>query len=287
MKIKKAVIPVAGKGTRLLPLTRVIPKEMYPIIDRPSIQYVIEELIDSRVEQIVLVTGRGKHLIEDYFDYTPEIDFHLEKHGKNDLLEESKRIAELVEIISVRQKVPLGLGHAVLQAKNIIGDSPFIVALPDEIFAEVNATRLVTSTWEKFNEPVILSMAVERKDVSKYGICEIGRWYDERSYEITGMVEKPSPDEAPSSQAIIGRYLLPPEIFDYLEKIPPGRGNEYQLTDAMDMFLREGGKFVGVEYRDGRRFDVGNKRGVVEAIVYFALQREDLSDIREIIKNWL
>ncbi len=286
-RVRKAVIPVAGKGTRLLPFTRIIPKELYPIIDRPAIQYVIEELMDAGIEQVILVTGRGKHLIEDYFDYTPEMDLHLEMHGKRDLLEESRKIAEMVEIISVRQKIPLGLGHAVLQVKNIIGDEPFVIALPDEIFADVNPTRDVLEVWDQYNIPVILSMKVSEEDVSRYGIFEIGKWLDERVFEVKGMVEKPSPSEAPSREAIIGRYVMVPEIFHFLEKTPRGKGNEIQLTDAMEMLRRER-EFLGVEYRDGKRFDVGNKVGVVEAITYFALNRPDLSpQIRQVLSQWL
>ncbi len=287
MKVRKAVIPVAGKGTRLLPATRIIPKEMYPIIDRPAIQYVIEELISAGIEQIILVTGRGKHLIEDYFDYTPEIDFHLEKHGKEELLKESKKIAEMVEIISVRQKIPLGLGHAVLQAKNIVGEEPFIVALPDEIFAEVNPTEKVLDVWQEYDEPVILSMEVEEEATSRYGIFDIKDWVEDDVFVVKGMVEKPAPEEAPSRQAIIGRYLLPPEIFDYLEKTPPGKGNEIQLTDAMGMLLKSR-KFYGVVYSGGERFDVGNKIGVTEAILYFALHRGDISpQIKARISQWI
>ncbi len=286
-RVRKAVIPVAGKGTRLLPFTRIIPKELYPIIDRPAIQYVIEELMDAGIEQVILVTGRGKHLIEDYFDYTPEMDLHLEMHGKRDLLEESRKIAEMVEIISVRQKIPLGLGHAVLQVKNIIGDEPFVIALPDEIFADVNPTRDVLEVWDQYNIPVILSMKVSKEDVSRYGIFEIGKWLDDRVFEVKGMVEKPSPSEAPSREAIIGRYVMVPEIFHFLEKTPRGKGNEIQLTDAMEMLRRER-EFLGVEYRDGKRFDVGNKVGVVEAITYFALNRPDLSpQIRQVLSQWL
>ncbi len=286
-KVKKAIIPVAGKGTRLLPFTRVIPKELYPIIDRPAIQYVVEELISAGIEDIVLVTGRGKHIIEDYFDYTPDVDLHLENQGKRDLLEESKKIAEMVEVISVRQKIPLGLGHAILQARNIIGNEPFVVALPDEIFAEVNPTEVVLTVWNNYGTPVILSMNVPAEATSRYGIFNIGNWLEDGIFEVEGMIEKPSTEEAPSTEAIIGRYVLPPEIFNVLENTPRGSGNEIQLTDAMDL-LRKEVKFLGVEYRGGKRFDVGNKIGVVEAILYFALHRADISStVHQVIEEWI
>ena len=286
-RIRKAVIPVAGKGTRLFPFTRVIPKELYPIIDRPVIQYVIEELIDAGIEEIILVTGRGKHLIEDYFDYTPDMDVHLEQFRKHSLLAESRKIADMVDIVSVRQKQPLGLGHAILQAKRVIGDEYFVVALPDEVFAEVNPTKLLVTKWNKSSSPVLLTMEVPEEMTSSYGIFEIKSWINNNDFYVKKMVEKPSPEEAPSHFAILGRYVLPPEIFDYLEKTPRGRGNEIQLTDAMDALLKEK-DFVTTVYRDGFRFDVGNKKGVVEAILYFSLNRPDMSDeVRRVLSTWL
>ena len=287
MKVKKAVIPAAGKGTRMLPFTRVVPKELYPIIDTPSIHFVVKELVEAGIEQVIFVTARGKHFIEDYFDYVKELDEHLEKNGKKELLKLSREIAEMVEVISVRQKEPLGLGHAVLMAKNLVGDEPFLVVLPDEIYDIVNPSKKMVEFYERQQSPAILSMKVDDDAVSRYGIFDIEKWNGDDSFLVKEMVEKPNTENAPSNYAILGRYLLTPDIFSILENTTPGKGGEIQLTDALTE-LSKIQRLKGIVYSDGVRFDIGNLEGAVETIVYYGLKREGTRNkIIETVNKWL
>ena len=286
MKVRKAVIPAAGKGTRLFPFTRVIPKELYPIIDTPSIHYVVNELVEAGIEQVIFVTASGKHTIEDYFDNVVDFDLHLEKHGQNDLLEKSRNISNMVDVTSVRQKEPLGLGHAVLMAKNLIGDEPFLVVLPDEIYDKVNPSKKMVEIFEKTETPAILSMKVSKEDINKYGVFDIDKWETDNLFSVKKMVEKPSADIAPSDYVILGRYLLTPDIFPIIENLTPGKGNEIQLTDGLTSLANKR-EMKGVVYSDGIRFDIGNIAGAMETIVYFALKREETRErLIKAFNNW-
>jgi len=268
--IKKAVFPVAGLGTRFLPATKAIPKEMINLVDKPLIQYTVEEAKSSGIETIIFVTGRGKRAIEDHFDANPELEETLSKTGKEELLKEIKRVSSMIEVVSVRQKRPLGLGHAVLQAKHLIKDEPFTVILPDDIVdAEVPCIKQLINTYERFKAPVIALKKVPEEEVSRYGVVK-GKEVEEGLFLIEDMVEKPRPEEAPSNYAIIGRYILTPSVFEKLEETEPGAGGEIQLTDALKKMAQEG-PFYGVVF-EGTHFDCGNKLGFLKATVHFALK---------------
>lgn len=272
--IKKAVFPVAGWGTRFLPATKASPKEMLPLVDKPLIQYTVEEAVASGIEMAVFVTGRGKRAIEDHFDRSWELEYVLEKQGKTEQLEEIRAISNLIEVAYIRQKMPLGLGHAVLRAKSIVGKEPFAVILGDDIIdAPTPCIKQLIDVFERFNSPVIALKRVPEEEVSKYGIIK-GQEIEEGLFLIEDMVEKPLPKEAPSNFAIIGRYILTPDVFDKLEKTPPGKGGEIQLTDALRAMAKEK-SFYGVVF-EGEHFDCGNKLGYLMATVHFALKREDL-----------
>ncbi len=274
MKIRKAVIPVAGLGTRFLPATKAVPKELLPIVDIPAIQVVIEEVVAAGIEQVVLITGRGKGAIMDHFDHSYELEDTLRRRGKGDEIEELERIASMVRAVAVRQKAPLGLGHAVLCAKAAVGDEPFVVLLPDDIIdAEVPATRQLVDQYERYGAGVIALLEVPEADTPMYGIMS-GEAMSERAHRIFSLVEKPPAGEAPSNLAVIGRYVLPPEIFDYLEQTTPGHGGEIQLTDALQALARDRG-LVGYEF-EGTRHDIGDKSGFLKANIEFALKRDDL-----------
>ena len=282
MKVKKAVIPVAGLGTRFLPATKTVPKELLPIVDTPAIQYVVEEAVESGVTEVIFVTGRGKDSIEDHFDVAPELDQVLEVRGQTEMLETLKRIAEMIEIVSVRQKRPLGLGHAVLCARDLVGDEPFAVLLADDLIdAQVPCVRQLVEVFEDRNESVIALMKVPRDEVHRYGVIK-GRMVSSRLYDIQDLVEKPPNKEAPSQLAIIGRYILRPEIFNLLAKVTPGRGGEIQLTDGL-LQLAAKRKVYGYEFV-GERYDIGDKYGFVKATVAHALKRPEL---REQVKQYL
>ena len=280
--IRKAVIPAAGLGTRFLPATKSMPKEMLPIIDKPIIQFVVEEAINSGIEDIIIITGRGTRAIEDYFDTSPELENHLRQNEKYELLREVRDISSLVDIHYIRQKEPKGLGDAILKAKKHVGDEPFAVLLGDDIIkSETPCIKQLIGIYQKHGSPVI---AVEEvKDVSKYGIIR-GTEIEESVYHIEDIIEKPGEQEAPSNIGAIGRYILTPEIFDCIKKTPPGKGNEIQLTDAIRMLLKEEKKDVYAYKFEGKRYDAGDKIGYVKAIVDFALEREDL---REEIERYL
>lgn len=284
MKIKKAVIPVAGLGTRLLPATKTVPKELLPIVDIPSIQYVVEEAVSAGINEVIFVTGRGKDSIEDHFDVAPELEQVLEERGQKETLEAIKRISEIIEVVAVRQKRPLGLGHAVLCARDLIGDEPFAVLLADDLIdAQVPCVRQLLDVFDDKGESVVALMQVSPDEVQRYGVIG-GPQIHPRVYEIGTMVEKPSRQDAPSRLAIIGRYVLRPEIFPLLEKLRPGRGGEIQLTDGLLGLVRER-KIYGYEFI-GDRYDVGDKLGFVRANVAYALKRPELRDpIKEFLRS--
>ena len=276
MKLRKAVIPVAGLGTRFLPATKTVPKELLPIVDIPSIQYVVQEAVDAGIQEIIFVTGRGKDGIEDHFDEAPELDQVLAERGQTQTVAMLRRIAEMTEVVSVRQKKPLGLGHAVLCARDLVGDEPFAVMLADDLIdSETPCIRQLLNIFDEKNESVIAVMAVPEEEVHQYGVIK-GHVIGERLFRVESMVEKPPMHEAPSRMAIIGRYILRPEIFSILSNLPPGRGGEIQLTDGLSQLVKER-KVFGCEF-EGDRYDIGDKFGFVRATVAYALKRPDLKD---------
>ena len=283
---RKAVIPAAGLGTRFLPATKAIPKEMLPIVDIPTIQYVVQEAIDSGIEDIVLVTGRGKSAIEEHFDHAPELEHFLERKDKTDLLAMVRQIAGMVSVVSVRQKEPHGLGHAVLVARDVVGNEPFAVLLADDIIdGPVPCIRQLIDVFVSHG-PVIALRAVPPEQTSLYGVIA-GKKVAEGLHRIEALVEKPPPGTAPSNLAIVpGRYVLPPEIFDVLEKTPTGKGGEIQLTDGLQLLSRQM-PLYGFEVT-GERYDAGDKLGFIEATVAFALKRPDLGPkLRTVLRRLL
>jgi UTP--glucose-1-phosphate uridylyltransferase len=276
MKLRKAVIPVAGLGTRFLPATKTVPKELLPIVDIPSIQYVVQEAVDAGIEEIIFVTGRGKDGIEDHFDEAPELEQLLTERGNHEMARTLRKIAEMTEVVSVRQKKPLGLGHAVLCARDLVGDEPFAVMLADDLIdADVPGIRQLAEIFEETHESVIALMEVPQADVHHYGVIK-GREIKKRLYQVGATVEKPLAKDAPSRMAIIGRYVLRSEIFKILQNLPPGQGGEIQLTDGLAQLVRER-KIFGCEFV-GDRYDIGDKFGFVRATVAYALKRPDLKD---------
>ncbi|MGQ9556724.1 MAG: UTP--glucose-1-phosphate uridylyltransferase GalU [Desulfurispora sp.] len=276
MKIRKAIIPAAGLGVRFLPATKAQPKEMLPIVDKPTIQYIIEEAVNSGIEDILIITGRHKRAIEDHFDKSPDLEAHLSSKSKWDLLEIVQQVSEMAEVCYVRQKEPLGLGHAVYCARKYVGDEPFAVLLGDDVIASpVPCLRQMLDLYEDTGASVIAVQEVPPEDVSKYGILDA---VPERSrvYRVRDLVEKPPADQAPSRLAIMGRYVLTPRIFDILAQTRPGAGGEIQLTDALRVLVREQPMY-GLVYH-GKRYDVGDKLGYLQATVEFALQREGLGE---------
>ena len=289
-QIRKAVIPAAGLGTRFLPATKSMPKEMLPIIDKPIIQFVVEEAINSGIDDIIIITGRGKRAIEDYFDTSPELESHLFQNKKYELLREVKAISSLVEIHYIRQKEPKGLGDAVLKAEKHIGNEPFAVLLGDDIIrGEAPCIKQLMDVYQKYENFSSVIAVEEVKDVSKYGIIR-GTEIEKTVYRIEDIVEKPSLEEAPSNIGTVGRYILMPDIFSCIEETPLGKGNEIQLTDAIRMLIKKEKKDVYAYKFKGKRYDAGDKRGYVKAIIDFALEREDLKEemerhLREIWKR--
>jgi UTP--glucose-1-phosphate uridylyltransferase len=274
--IRKAVIPVAGLGTRFLPATKAVPKELLPIVDVPAIQVVIEEAIASGIEEVVLVTGRGKGAIMDHFDHSYELEDTLRRRGQLDLIERIERVSEMVRAVSVRQKAPLGLGHAVLCARSVIGDEPFVVLLPDDLIdAPTPGTRQLLQRYEQYGAGCVALLRVPPADVSMYGIIH-GEAMDTRTHRIFTLVEKPEPEVAPSNLAIIGRYVLPPAIFDILADTKPGKGGEIQLTDALQILARDQG-LIGYEF-EGVRHDIGDKLGFLKANIAYALKHPEFGD---------
>lgn len=282
--IRKGVIPAAGLGTRFLPATKVVPKELLPIVDRPIIQYIVEEAVASGIEQVILITARGKGAVEDHFAVSVELEEVLKRQKKEDLLRVVKELAEMVKIKSVRQKEPKGLGHAVLCAREAVGEESFAVLLGDDLVdAEPPCLAQMVEVSRQKEGAVIALLRVPATETHLYGIIQ-GEQVDERIYRIQELVEKPAADQAPSNLAIIGRYLLPPEIFPILEKTPPGKGGEIQLTDALQT-LASRMPLYGYEFR-GDRYDAGDKLGYLQANIAFALKRPEMAErLKEFIKK--
>ena len=288
MRVRKAVFPAAGLGTRFLPATKAQPKEMLPLVDKPIIQYGVEEALASGCDQIIMVTGRGKQAIEDHFDVSYELERMLEERKKTDLLQIVRQISDMIHISYVRQKEALGLGHAVLTARELIGNEPFAVLLADDVIdAEVPCLQQMMRVFEETQSSVIATQIVEGPAISSYGVLKVkpadGR-FDGRLFEIEDMVEKPKLEKAPSKLAIIGRYILTPAVFETLSQIGAGTGGEIQLTDGLCALLKREKMYAYVY--EGKRHDTGDKLGFLKATVEFALKREDLGGpLREYLKG--
>ena len=284
--IRKAIFPVGGMGTRFLPATKAIPKEMLPIVDKPLIQYAVEEAQAAGIENFIFVTGRGKHAIEDHFDYSFELDSMLEERGRSDMLETIRSwMPKPGQISYIRQMQPLGLGHAVWCARDLIGDEPFAVLLADDLVqSRTPCLKQMVDVQADVGGSVVGVMDVPREHTSRYGILDIEKDAGDL-VSIRGLVEKPRPEDAPSTLSIIGRYILQPEVFEYLDRQEKGAGGEIQLTDAMAATLGKG-PFHGLRF-EGRRFDCGDKAGFLDASIAFALARDDLAAAtREILKSY-
>jgi len=288
MKLRKAVFPAAGLGTRFLPVTKAQPKEMLPLVDKPIIQYGVEEAMASGCNQILIITGRGKQAIEDHFDVSYELERMLAERGKTDLLQIVRSISDMIYVAYVRQKEALGLGHAVLMARELVGNEPFAVLLADDVIdAKVPCLKQMVEVFDQTQCSVLATQVIEGKMISSYGVLDVKPVEDsrfgDRLFEIKNMVEKPKPEEAPSNLAIIGRYILTPAIFDCLANTPTGAGGELQLTDGMRLLLQKEKMYAYIY--EGRRHDTGDKLGFLKATVEFALKREDLGDpFREYLK---
>jgi UTP--glucose-1-phosphate uridylyltransferase len=277
MRIRKAVFPAAGLGTRFLPATKAQPKEMLPIVDKPTIQYVMEEAVASGIQDMIVVTGRGKNAIEDHFDRSIELELMLTRKGRSDLLEVVRRVSELIRVCYVRQKEPLGLGHAVLAARDLVGDEPFAVLLGDDILTDVTpALRQMIAVYEKYRCSVMLVKRVPKEEISRYGVIK-GRKVEDQLYHIMDMVEKPEVRQAPSDLAIVGRYLLTPEIFPILEKTAADQTGEIQLTNALKGLLRGKKQMIYALEFQGRWHDAGTILGFLKTTVEFALERPDVA----------
>lgn len=276
MKVRKAIIPAAGLGTRFLPATKAQPKEMLPIVDKPTIQYIIEEAVASGIEEILIITGRNKKSIEDHFDKSVELEMELEKAGKQEMLDMVRRISDMVDIHYIRQKEPRGLGHAIHCAKSFVGNEPFAVMLGDDVVdSEVPCLKQLIDCFNEYKTTILGVQTVDPKNVDKYGIVD-GLHIEDRVYKVKRLVEKPSVDEAPSNVAILGRYIITPQIFEILENTAPGKGNEIQLTDALETLIKNEAMYA-YDF-EGRRYDVGDKLGFLQATVEYALRKEELRD---------
>ena len=276
-KIRKAIIPAAGLGTRFLPATKAQPKEMLPIVDKPTLQYIIEECVASGIEEILIITGRNKKSIEDHFDRSVELEMELEKSGKQEMLEMVREISDMVNIHFIRQKEPRGLGHAILCAKTFVGNEPFAVLLGDDVVYndEKPCLKQLIDCYGEYKTSVLGVQTVDLNDVNKYGIVG-GIHIEDRVYKVKNLVEKPSVDEAPSNIAILGRYIITPRIFEILEETKPGKGGEIQLTDALLQLVKEEAMYAYAF--EGRRYDVGDKLGFLQATVEYALRKPELRD---------
>ncbi|MEC0226913.1 UTP--glucose-1-phosphate uridylyltransferase GalU [Paenibacillus alba] len=288
-KIRKAIIPAAGLGTRFLPATKAQPKEMLPIVDKPAIQYIVEEAIESGIEDIIIVTGRNKRAIEDHFDKSVELEMMLEEKGSTKLLEIVQSVSNLADVHYIRQKQPLGLGHAILCARKFIGDEPFAVLLGDDILqSSPPGLKQMMNIYEQTETSVIAVQEVPWADVSKYGIISPAAAREQYQL-IEDLVEKPDRDQAPSNLAVIGRYIIMPEIFGILERQEAGHGGEIQLTDALRVLNRQ--QQMAAYLMQAKRYDVGDKMGYIEATIELALQRPDLQEqvksyLLSLIKQW-
>ena len=276
MKVRKAIIPAAGLGTRFLPATKAQPKEMLPIVDKPTIQYIIEEAVESGIEEILIITGRNKKSIEDHFDKSVELEMELEKAGKQEMLEVVKRISDMVDIYYIRQKEPRGLGHAIHCAKSFVGNEPFAVMLGDDVVdSEVPCLKQLINCFNEYKTTILGVQTVDPENVNKYGIID-GLHIEDKVYKVKKLIEKPSLEEAPSNIAILGRYIITPKIFEILENTKPGKANEIQLTDALQTLIANEAMYA---YNfDGKRYDVGDKLGFLEATIEFALKRPELRE---------
>ncbi len=285
MKVRKAVIPVAGLGTRFLPATKAIPKEMLTIVDRPTIQYIVEEVVSSGIDQIIFVTSEGKSAIENHFDYDFHLDCVLKEKNKRNLCEELDSISNLIDIVSVRQKKPLGLGHAIWTARHVVGNEPFMVLLGDDlVLAETPCAKQMLDLFDELQEPIVAVQRVSKEQTHQYGIVEGEEIDRERTHMVKRMVEKPAPGTTDSDMAIIGRYILTPEIFDLLGRTTPGHGGEIQLTDAL-LALKNLRSMYAYEF-EGTRYDAGDKLGYLKAILAYGMRHEKLgSDLKEHIKE--
>ncbi|MDX2267173.1 MAG: UTP--glucose-1-phosphate uridylyltransferase GalU [Bryobacter sp.] len=288
-KVRKAVFPAAGLGTRFLPATKSSPKEMLPLVDKPIIQYGVEEALHSGIQNMIIVTGRGKSAIEDHFDVSFELEHTLETKGKKDMLSAVRAISDMIDVCYIRQKEALGLGHAVLRSKELVGNEPFAVVLADDVIdSEVPCIRQLTDIYEFYGASVIALMEVPKDRISAYGVVDAEpvphNGAQDRLFRIRNLVEKPKPEEAPSNLAIIGRYILTPEIFTSIEATGPGAVGEIQLTDGLKHLLRNR-PIYGYKF-DGTRYDAGDKLGFLKATVEFALKRPDLgADFRDYLKS--
>jgi UTP--glucose-1-phosphate uridylyltransferase len=289
MEVRKAVIPVAGLGTRFLPATKAIPKEMLTIVDRPTIQYIVEEVVASGIEQIIFVTSEGKSAIENHFDYNYQLDHVLKEKNKTVLGKELDMISNLIDIVSVRQKKPLGLGHAIWTARHIVGDEPFMVCLGDDlVYSDVPCAWQMLELYREVRESIVAVQRVPADQTYQYGIVEGFENGRERTHKVKRMVEKPAPGTTDSDLAIIGRYILMPEIFNVLSSTTPGHGGEIQLTDAL-LALSLKRKMYAYEF-EGTRFDAGDKFGYLQAIIAFALRHDELGDpfkahLKDVVKT--
>ncbi|MBC5628089.1 UTP--glucose-1-phosphate uridylyltransferase GalU [Clostridium sp. NSJ-6] len=276
-KIRKAIIPAAGLGTRFLPATKAQPKEMLPIVDKPTLQYIIEECVASGIEEILIITGRNKKSIEDHFDRSVELEMELEKSGKQEMLEMVREISDMVNIHFIRQKEPRGLGHAILCAKTFVGNEPFAVLLGDDVVYndEKPCLKQLIDCYGEYKTSVLGVQTVDPNDVNKYGIVG-GIHIEDRVYKVKNLVEKPSIEESPSNVAILGRYIITPRIFEILEETKPGKGGEIQLTDALLQLVKEEAMYA-YDF-EGRRYDVGDKLGFLQATVEYALRKPELRE---------
>lgn len=287
MKIRKIVIPVAGYGTRFLPFTKAIPKEMLPIVDRPIIQYIVEEAVEAGIEQVILITGYSKRAIEDYFDYNTELEYLLEKSNKITQRNLIRDISDIAKFVYVRQKEQLGIGHAILQAKEVVGDEPFVVMWGDEVYpGRPSKLDQILGVYEKYQSPVLLAMRKEQpQDYDRYGYVKVDNCVEEGVFKMKGLIEKPGADKVPSPYASLGCFILTPDIFDILEQQKPGKNGEIWLSDAIntlasqrDVYAKEG---TNLKY-----FDCGNKLEYLKAVTEFALERSDLGeDYRKYLKS--
>lgn len=279
MKVRKAIIPAAGLGTRFLPATKAQPKEMLPIVDKPTIQYIIEEAVAAGIEEIMIISGRNKRSIEDHFDYTPELEAQLEHSGKVEQLEQVRKIAEMVDIQYVRQKRPLGLGHAIHCAHSFIEGEPFAVLLGDDIaVCKTPAIGQLIEVYNKYQKSVIGVSCIPKEETYRYGVITPDENFhgEPGVFKVNSLVEKPQPQDAPSNYAIFGRYVITPDIMQILENVQPGKGGEIQLTDALNVQANAGGIYA-LDF-EGLRYDVGQKLGFLRATVEFALAREDIRE---------
>ena len=289
MKIRKAVIPAAGLGTRFLPATKAQPKEMLPIVDKPTLQYIIEECIESGIEEILIITGRNKKSIEDHFDKNIELEMELEKSGKQEMLEMVRNISDMANIHFIRQKEPKGLGHAIYCSKTFVGNEPFAVLLGDDIVynEEKPCLKQILECYNEYKTSILGVQKVPRENINKYGIVE-AKHIEDRVYKVKGLIEKPNMNQTNSNIAILGRYIITPRIFEILENLEPGKGGEIQLTDALLKLSKE--EAIYAYNFEGKRYDVGDKFGFLQATVEYALRKDKLKDdfikyLKEIVKD--